>query len=58
MWVVTVCKGDYRMPVRFSTYGCAADYAQSVFTSDDYEDIQVVITYMEECKHGIQTLRD
>lgn len=44
MWCVTVCKGDYRMPVMFTSYASATDFIESLFTSDEYEKLSVVLT--------------
>lgn len=44
MWCVTVCKGDYRLPICFTSFHDASDFIQSAFASDEYKNIQIVIT--------------
>lgn len=48
MWWVTICKGDYRLPVKFSDYRSASEFMESIFTADEYEDIVVVLTVTKE----------
>lgn len=47
MWCVTICKGDYRMPVIFTSYNDASDLIMSVLSSDEHKEIKVVVTTVE-----------
>lgn len=44
MWCVTICKGDYRMPILFTSFNDASDLVRDVLSSDESRDIRVIVT--------------
>lgn len=48
MWCVTICKGDYRMPILYTRYDDASDLVRSVLSSDEAKDIFVIMAAVED----------
>lgn len=43
MWLVTLCRGEYRMPLTFRSFMDVSDWIQNAYVSNEGKDLQVVI---------------